>query len=223
MLHLIELLSVAPLKPSARRSQDGMKYRTLCARCNNELLGHRYDPALVQLSHDVGKLADSKLQLPARLQLVTQPNRLARSVVGHLLAFGLHQHRQGAANEALTDFFLDERLTFPPRLRLYYWMYPHNNQIVVRHAGLSFKGLDDFAPFMLLKFFPLAFFLVVDEPRSWQLKLRRLDPLLTPEIDHEVELPIELTALPDAQWPETPGGWGVVLYGDGAAGAIPSR
>ncbi len=223
MLHLVELLSITPLKRSARRSQDGMKYRTLCARCNNELLGHRYDPALVRLSHEVGRIADSKLQLPAQLQLITKPNRLARSVVGHLLAFGLQQHRQGSANDALTDFFLDERLVFPARLRLYYWMYPHSNQIVVRHAGLSFRGLNDVAPFMLLKFFPLAFLVVVDEPPSWHLPLRRLDPLLTATIDAEVELPVELTALPAAQWPEAPGQSGVVLYGEGAAGAIPHR
>lgn len=220
MLHVIELLSVARPKPSARRSQDGTKYRTLCARCNSELLGRRYDPALIQLSHDVGRLADSKLQLLPQLRLTTKPNCLARSVVGHLLAFGLQQHRQGTANEALTDFFLDESLPFPSRMRIYYWMYPHSNQIAVRHAGLSFKGLDDVAPFMLLKFFPLAFFIVVDEPASWRLPLRRLEPLLTAEIDRECELPIELTALPEPQWPEAPGKWGVVFYGEGAAGAI---
>lgn len=223
MLHLIEMLSVAPLKPSARRSQDGMKYRTLCTRCNSDLLGRRYDPALIQFSHEVGQLAESKLQLPATLRLNTRPNRLARSVVGHLLAFGLDQHRQGSANEALTDFFLDERLRFPSRLHLYYWMYPYNNQIVVRHAGLSLDGLNDVAPFMLLKFFPLAFFMVVDEPPSWRLRLRRLDTLLTDDIDDEVDLSIDLTALPAAQWPEAPGQRGVALYGDDAAGAIPQK
>lgn len=208
-------------KPSARRSQDGMKYRTLCARCNNELLGRRYDPALITLSHEVGKLADSTLHLPAQLTVTMQPNRLARSVVGHLLAFGLQQYREGSANEALTDYFLDEQLPFPAHMRLYYWMYPYANQIVVRHAGLSFTYLHDVAPFMLLKFFPLAFFLVVDEPASWRLNVRRLDGLLTTHIDDQVDLPIDLFGLPPAQWPETPGSHGAVLYGDSAVGAIP--
>lgn len=223
MLRLIEMLSVASPKPSARRSQDGMKYRTLCARCNNDRLGRRYDPSLIELSHEVGKLADSKLQLPGQLALATRPNRLARSVVGHLLAFGLAQHRQGSANDALTDYFLDEHRLWPARLRLYYWMYPYSNQIVVRHAGLSFKGLNDVAAFMLLKFFPLAFFVVVDEPASWRLRLRRLDTILSADIDHEANLTIDLVALPAAQWPETPDQWGVVLYGEDAAGAIPQR
>ena len=220
MMHIADLLSVERPNASTRFAQGGVKYRTLCATCNNDLLGHRYDPTLVTLSRDVRALLDTKLLLPPEIHIRTKPNRLVRSVVGHLLAFGVGQHRDGSANESLTDFLLDETLPFPSGLRLYYWLYPFNDQVLVRHAGLSFQYANDLAPFMLLKFFPLAFFLVVNEPPTWRIPYRRVDPQVGGDIDLDAMLTIELRNIPHQRWPEAPRDTGVVFYGEGAGAAI---
>ncbi|GAB3100517.1 hypothetical protein GCM10027159_24160 [Lysobacter terrae] len=43
------------------KANDGVKYRTLCARCNNALLGGRYDPVLIGFVNQVSGLLASSL------------------------------------------------------------------------------------------------------------------------------------------------------------------
>lgn len=222
MLSILDLLHVERPKKSGRFSQNGVKYRTLCAKCNNERLGLFYDPTLISLARDVRVYLESSLHLPSTLPVKIQPNRLVRCVVGHLLAHGVAEHRNGTLIGDLTDYFLDETAPFPPNLKLYYWVYPYNDQVIVKGAALSVHYWNSFAVFMLLKFFPLSFFVVVDEPSEWKIPFGRLDSLLTTGIDDEAVIYIDFTALPPQRWPEAPGDIGMVMYGDGAMGAIPA-
>lgn len=221
MMNIVDLLSVQRPSKSTRYFQNGVKYRTLCQKCNNELLGHEYDPTLVSACKDVRAYLESRLYLPPEIQIQAKPNRLVRSIVGHILAHGIEEHRNGEMIEELTDYFLDNNQTFPKRLRLYYWVYPYNDQVTIKGAVVSMHYWNSFAVFMLLKFFPLSFFFVLDEPTEWQLPFKRLDNILSAQIDDEAILTVALTGLPPQRWPEAPGESGMVLYGDGATGAIP--
>ncbi|MBS1209313.1 MAG: Phage integrase [Proteobacteria bacterium] len=69
--------------------------------------------------------------------------------------------------------------------------------------------------------YPISFFFVLDEPKSWRLPFRRLDTLLSAQIDDSVEAPVDLTSLPAQRWPEAPGDAGAVFYGHGTTAAIP--
>lgn len=221
MMHVTDLLSIRRPNKSTRYSQNGVKYRTLCKRCNNERLGLGYDPALIEFTRQVRSYLDSALYLPAQMSFRTQPNRLVRCIAGHLLAQGVGEHRGGTMIEAMTDYFLDEGQPFPPGLKLYYWLYPYTDQVIVKGAGLSLNYWKSFAVFMLLKFFPLSFLFVQDEPPEWQLPFARLDTLLSERIDDEAWLPVGFSDLPPQRWPEAPGDTGMILYGDGAVGATP--
>lgn len=221
MMNIVDLLSVQRPNKSTRFSQDGVKYRTLCAKCNNERLGRGYDPTLISLTNDIRVYLESALHLPAEMRIPIKPNRLVRCVVGHLLAHGVGEHRNGTIMERLTDYFLNESLPFPEELKLYYWVYPFNDQVIVKGAGVSLHYWNSFAVFMLLKFFPLSFFFVFDEPPVWKLPFERLDTMLTNRIDDEFIISVNFTGLPPQRWPEAPGKSGMVLYGEGATGAIP--
>jgi hypothetical protein len=221
MMNIIDLLSVQRPKKSTRFSQDGVKYRTLCKKCNNERLGLGFDPVLISLASSVRAYLESALHLPSEMQIQTKPNRLVRSVVGHLLAHGVGEHKNGLMIERLTDYFLDEGLAFPQELKLYYWVYPFNDQVIVKGASVSLHYWNSFAVIMLLKFFPLSFFFVLDEPSEWRLPFRRLDTMLSNRIDDESIVSVDFTGLPPQRWPEAPGTTGMVLHGEGAIGAIP--
>ena len=221
MMKIIDLLSLEHPKKSTRISQDGVKYRTLCKKCNNERLGLGYDPTLILLTESVRACLESSLRLPDRIRIQTKPNRLVRSVVGHLLAQGVNQFRAGTSTERLTDYFLDEKLTFPEELKLYYWPYPYNDQVIIKGAGLSPYFWDSFAVFWLLKFFPICFFIVHDQPAEWRVPFQRLDTTLTNNIDDELPILVDFTKLPPQRWPEAPSPTGMVLHGDGSTGAIP--
>jgi hypothetical protein len=54
MNHIVEILAVEPPGSKARVSQNGVKYRTLCSRCNTVLLGSNYD---LEFNSFVGKVA----------------------------------------------------------------------------------------------------------------------------------------------------------------------
>ncbi len=223
MMDIIDLLSVERPKKRFRLSQNGVKYRTLCGKCNNERLGLGYDPTLIALCKDVRTYLESALHLPDEMHVKTKANRLVRSIVGHLLAHGVSEHRNGSMIGELTDYFLDDQLPFPTHFKLYYWVYPYNDQVMIKGASMSPRYWNSFAVFMLLKFFPLSFFFVLDEPNEWEIpfRLRRLDTKLSTAIEDEVIMPINFTDLPPQRWPEAPGNAGMVMHGKGATGAVP--
>lgn len=148
-------------------------------------------------------------------------NRLARSIVGHLLAHGVGEHRKGTMMDELTTYFLDDSAPFPARLKLYYWVYPYNDQVIVKGAGFSLHYWDAFAVFSLLKFYPLSFFFVSEEPVEWRIPYGRLDQLLTSTIEDETVVRIDFTGLPAQRWPEAPLDTGMVFHCEGAMGAVP--
>ena len=220
MMNIVDLLSVQHPSKSTRFSQDGVKYRILCKKCNNERLGLGYDPTLIALANDVSTYLESTLHLPSEMRVKIKPNRIVRSIVGHLLAHGVGEHRNGTMIERLTDYFIDESHSFPQELKLYYWVYPYNDQVTIKGAGVSVHYWNLFSVFMLLKFFPLSFFFVLDEPPDWRIPFRRLDTMLSTYIDEEAIMSIDFTGLPPQRWPEASGKEGMVLYGEGATGAI---
>jgi hypothetical protein len=71
-------------------SQKGSHFRTICGKCNNDLLGAKYDPELIKLYKEVVGIAESaqnnRLILPRYHTHFIKPQKIARAVVGHLLA-----------------------------------------------------------------------------------------------------------------------------------------
>lgn len=81
--------NVNPIDPKVvRLSQNGVKFRSLCSSCNNHRLGRKLDPALNAFSQSVARIIcnRSHLSLPSRVKVRLQPQRVARSIIGHLLA-----------------------------------------------------------------------------------------------------------------------------------------
>src|SRR5690606_2194766 len=146
----------------SRLSQNGVKYRTVCHRCNNTLLGAQYDPALIEFVNRVAVVLRSPLQLPKDFAILGRPQAVSRAVIGHLSAQGVGRYRKGPLTEAVRDYFLDPSLPLPEPLRVFYWAYPYQSQVLVRDAG--YIHLGEGKPFALwfMKFFPVAFMVTLD-------------------------------------------------------------
>ena len=67
-------------------SQNGVKFRTICSQCNNELLGKEYDPAMKQYSEFLRKYLIEEIDVPEELTVKIKINRLCRAICGHLIA-----------------------------------------------------------------------------------------------------------------------------------------
>src|ERR1035438_2045085 len=90
--HIGQLLGSDQPKVKGRFSQNGVKYRTLCHRCNNTLLGSKYDPAFIAFVNKVGTILQSSLHLPNTINIQAQPQAMLRSLIGHISAQGVKRN-----------------------------------------------------------------------------------------------------------------------------------
>ncbi|HET7832719.1 MAG TPA: hypothetical protein VFK88_07120 [Gallionella sp.] len=221
MLHLIQVLSASASTSRGRLAQDGVKFRTLCGRCNNELLGIRYDPELIRFVNSVGTILKSSLILPTRVNVPVVPQKVMRAVVGHILAFGLDRRAENRFDSAMAEYFLDDAKSLPSSINFYYWVYPYQHQIIVRDAELASFGGKEPVVFKLLKFFPLAFFVTWEEPPGYGFNFEGLTKFGSCALDDEFSAAIDMKVVPDMQWPEAPSRDTFLLYGADAMAAKP--
>lgn len=196
------------------KAHDGVKYRTLCARCNNALLGGRYDPVLIDFTRNVTDLLSSQLLLPGALAVPTKPALLMRAIWGHLAAVGVDRYRKGPRTEEWRDFFLDDSLPVPAGVNFYYWIYPYRRQALIRDAGamdLSIAGAGQ-ALFWSMKFYPIAF--TVWMPQSgWVLSSRDLATYRTASPNDFADVLIDLDSVPHELTLEAPTDTQAIFFG----------
>lgn len=203
-----------------RRFQGGICFRTLCARCNG-LLGRDCDPALAEFCEQVRAMANSTLQLPAAIPVEIAPQAVMRSVLGHLAAQGVGRYAKGPITEPLKDYILNRALPLPAPIRMYYWLYPHRPQVLIRDAVRSHLSTKTLVSFWLLKFFPLAFLVTLDEPSERQFRQHNLDTYRGVTIESRQSISVQLRPLVHPMWPEAPGDDAIILYGPEALVANP--
>lgn len=64
--------------------QNGIRFRTLCEQCNNNLLGVNYDIVLAAFTNQITQMVTSSITLPSIFKVSVKINRLCRAVCGHL-------------------------------------------------------------------------------------------------------------------------------------------
>lgn len=227
--HVVDQVSAERAKRDQHpmKSNDGVKYRTLCARCNNELLGGIYDPGLIELGSKLDALLTTGLYLPSTSILRIQPQKIMKAVLGHVCAQGIGRYQKGATTEPIRDYLIDQNATAPGLFRLHYWVYPYKSRILVRDAVLGTIGVvpRQLSMIWLLKCYPMAFAI------TWDLDFKFLDR--TPRnfdsferlgIEDYADIPVDLRGAPHELWPEAvqdPYPY-MLLLGKEAIAAMPS-
>lgn len=195
------------------KTPDGVKYRTLCSRCNTERLGGHYDPALIDFVNRVSGLLASELYLPMTIPIPAKPSLIVRAVWGHLAAVGVDRYLKGPDTEALRDFFLDESLPIPRKLRFYYWIYPYRRQALIRDAASIDARGPTHAIYWLLKFYPMAF--AVWKPEgTYELEYRDLATNCSSNKPHDVvDVMVDLAPVPHELILEAPTTTQAIMFG----------
>ncbi|NOT17334.1 MAG: hypothetical protein HOP20_04600 [Sulfuriferula sp.] len=214
--HISSLLSQGEAPTRGRRSQNGVKYRTLCHRCNNTLLGARYDPLFIEFVNNIGQLLKTSMQLPSALSIRGQPQAILRSLLGHIAAQGVDRYLKGPLTESIRDYILDETKPFPEELCAYYWVYPYKPHVMVRDA--AFLDIPSGKPFSiwLLKFFPVAFLVTWGRPTYLEYSPHSFESWRSCPFRYEVEMPLTLQPVLPVCWPEAPSNRTVLVYGQEA-------
>jgi hypothetical protein len=202
--------------------QSGLKYRTICKRCN-EFLGARYDPALIGLTKFVSHARASMLILPRHITVRTRPAAIFRSILGHLVAAKIDTH-SGRFDEEVKSCILDETIPVPEKYRLYYWIYPYQQTVVIRDMvslETSLKSQNQIVYFNLIKFFPLGF-LVTD--RSDLISPPKFGDFNNVSPSEFRDISIDLIMVQDVHFPEQPTNTRSTMFGrSGGVAAVARR
>lgn len=196
-----------------RISQNGVKFRTLCKRCNNTLLGTDYDPSLISFVNHAGAFLRSGLQLPSETTIKGHPQKIVRAVLGHLSAQGVDRYLKGPETEALRDYMFDTNLPLPEGISVHYWPYPYRPQVIIRDAAFSYLPSQQVCAIWLLKFFPIAFLVTWRKPSDLKFHVANFDPWRSSPFNYEAELPLVLRPIIHEYWPEAPTDHSIVVYG----------
>ena len=220
MHQLFRVLVDGSVPHLGRQAQGGVKYRTLCGDCNSKRLGVEYDPDLILLAQDVDRILSALnvgITLPSHTLVRIRPQRVLRSVIGHILAAGVERLADGDWDLELVEYFMNSHLLFPACARIHYWIYPFQQQVVIRDACFlslleSDKGKNP-TLFMCIKFYPLAFLIVDYRDNNYRFNLPCLSEYGSMLLDAEVQLPLYLKNFPRETWPEAPSMDHIVVYG----------
>lgn len=106
-------------------SQSGIRFKTLCGPCNNNL-GSEFDGELAVLSRQARALLRARGWLYAPQVADCDPDKVVRSIFGHMLAAKDHTPRTDV-DEDMRVYLRDTSMFQPPGLFVYYWAHPDAN------------------------------------------------------------------------------------------------
>lgn len=208
--NILDMLS-STTKEQYTFSQNGLKYRTICKECNNNI-GANYDTVLNTFTKEVSLCLKTNLILPEIIHIKTNPVKIMKAVLGHLLAAKL-SFPTTVPDMAFRQYMLDARMTVPNGYKVCYWIYPYNNVTVARDFLLA-KVLGPKAGeqgmFSVLKYFPIAY-LVTDQNQYDEVD--ELTKYCTDDPESEVTIPVNLRSVQPQHWPEVSDD-GILLAGD---------
>jgi hypothetical protein len=198
---------------SGMKFQNGVKYRTLCSTCNNSILGAKHDPEFSRFTNEISRHLLSYRQLPQSIVIEAKPQRIMRSLLGHICAQGVDRYRKGEHTEEFRDYLLNDDLPLPDFLNIYYWIFPHQRQVLVRDSVLTDLNVNEPVFMWLMKFFPIAFFVAWDKPSAMRFNLNELSAWREAGINDQIDIPVDFTVIPPKYWPEFPTETSFVVYG----------
>jgi hypothetical protein len=178
--------------------QGGLKFKTICGRCNNDFLGLRYDPELKYFVDGMRRALQTvslNVVLPRLVQAEANLHLVARSVIGHVLAAHSvpeteSSARHVGATESLRQYFLNPDLSFPEDWRLYCWPYFSRRQIILRHAAWMDVSLNAPAEKMVyghvLKFLPFGFWLAYRKHAEFHIAAQDITPIKSSRTEREI-------------------------------------
>lgn len=218
---VFQVFTHEPGKRQLQESQQGVKFRTICAECNS-LLGHKYDPVLNDFSISVGRYLKSVLTFPSIINLRTRPGALMRGLLGHLIA-AKTDFDETVFDEQVREYFFDEWKSVPTGIHLFYWLYPYIQTVIMRDFAMpAVRGNfgRGAGVFHTLKYFPIAYLVTNLSKYEGLFELTQYRNLGS---DDETEIPIQLNRIEHPFWPEMVDDGNILLGSKSGASSVSAR
>ncbi|RJP64540.1 MAG: hypothetical protein C4539_14285 [Ignavibacteriales bacterium] len=171
-------------------SQDGIKYQTICKKCNNEIL-KQYDDEINILFNTFKTV---KLSNKLILKLTIKPNKIIRGILGHFLSAKTSHIRT-----SMEDIFADA-ITYPSKpidksLGFYVVPYFYDQIRVIRDLLIDYNRVI----VNCIKIYPLAF--IVTQPKYFP---NLPDWSCFFDVEPDLKYDVELFGMKECklEWPE---------------------
>jgi len=176
--HITEMMGAKSAKVKGLKSQNGSKFKTICAKCNNEHLGENdYEISLVN------KLLTTKIKdhistpINNYIQVQVSAINYARAMIGHILSATSVEECKKPIIESpyfdpLREFVLGNDLALDNSHDIYYWFYPFSMHISSKMVG--FRNNGHLACLSLLSFYPIAFMVTKKSNGIFPVHARKL-------------------------------------------------
>ena len=190
-------------------SQNGVKHRSICAECNNGILG-KYDKEFELFIQKVKNVLVQSESPKGVIMITTRINRLVRSICGHFLSMKAEYYAPLVPDRLIRDFIRNENMKRPEGLKILTWYYPYSTVFSISDFTVLSTSPTQNLPcdgmVSALSSFPLAF-LIKDGEKDCGLV--DLFDYCTENFEEEVEIPIDLDScyfkgtdvLRDPRWP----------------------
>lgn len=178
-----------------KKYQSGIRFKTICQECNNSSIGE-YDMDYKKFIEDVKKILKSELVLPKYIKIKVKINRVCRAICGHFLAAKDFYDAETLIDKKLREYVMDSTLIGSDIAKLYYWLYPYEDIVIVRDIVVC--GCNDKVAFpenmiSIINSFPVAIMLDTDDDS--QCMLDNLMRYTTENIDEEKVITINLMSM----------------------------
>ena len=171
-----------------KRYQSGIKFRTICDKCNNDILGN-YDMAYKNFIAKIVQLMNSNIILPEQLKISVEINKVCKAICGHILA-AKQEYDDTIPENFLRDYVNNPSTKMNSTMKLYYWIYPYNTICLARDIVVGSLKNKAYPKNIVsvMSSFPLA--VLLDSDSDEQCGLEDLFQYTTNNIDDIVEIPL---------------------------------
>lgn len=167
--------SVKPLS-----AVSGTVFKTLCKRCNNEVLGKK-DKYISDVCKEISLSLQSYIQninsISNIIKVPLNSINFTRAMIGHIIAASSVEQCQKELIETpfytpLRDYVLGNNDTFEDTHDIYYWFYPKRAQITAQSVGFFNDG--HLCICSVLHFFPISFLITFKGEGTFPAQANRL-------------------------------------------------
>jgi hypothetical protein len=191
-----------------RNFRGGVKFRTLCASCNNKL-GTFEDKAIKDFFTRVSTvMRQSSIVLLDERLVEAIPNRIFRAVLAYVSTANDRGNRSALDEHTLQLFNGIKSIQDIP-YKIYYWPYTGPWLTVIRDSVISYNFFKDALWMCVIKFKPIGFAVTALDAN---LPLPCLNNYLTRGSDELAYLPLLASQSEnDLHWPANPGSQDAVM------------
>lgn len=196
--------------PYEKRIEKGLKVQSICAKCNNEILGGGCDNELKSFATQIDNILkvyrDPNVLAFKYTEIFIDKEKFLRGTLGHLLAcYGSQEDLKEEIDldsdcyaNRMRKYVCGEKNQFFKEISVLFWMHQYPSIKIVPHVAMvSFNNKNLLLGGSLLSFYPIGIFIVNSNkfPLIKDLKLNEL------KIDGEKRIKVNVSCIQEEDFP----------------------